>query len=598
MFMDGHDKVLYVGKAKVIRNRLAQHFHVDGLQDPRRRWVLEKIVRVEWLVTPTERDALLVENQYIKKFQPPFNWMLRDDKTFPYLRVTLTHAFPKLVLTRKVVASKDIYLGPFTSGLLVKEMIQLCQKLFKVRSCSDYFFRSTRRPCLAYQLGRCRAPCVGWESQAHYQSEIQRMIQFLAGKEHSLLRGLKSEMKRLSDREEFSAAKELRDQIFMIERFLRSQHAQFSGLEGHHDVMAVHLGRLGIMHIRFGVITGIRVIEPRQGSIELSDEEILVSGLSNYGVHLTVPNQILVPQSVKTPKNLGDLVFENTQQQCRIKHAAQPAEKRLMHNLLRYLSQPVKSSVVASSSVSAPAPSVPDVFAMSARENLLRDFFHLDWVPSHFECLDISHLQGDFMVGAVVVFNALGPLKSAYRTYKLKERRIDDPAAIHEVCLRRYGKMQAQGTLPHVIMVDGGKGQLNAAYRALQKLQLPERVCLCSIAKNRNQKYGGEKIYFLHPKKPLLLPPRHGLYSFLTQMRDEAHRFCNQYQRRKWARKVGSVEGLEALEGVGRKRAQQIKSLLIEGGPSGILGKTSPPKGIPWTVWKRIQDWLDNDQHE
>lgn len=580
-------KPLYVGKAKNLRRRLMQHFSDHGRrQDPRKQLVIERIHDVTWVEAPSERDAFLMENHEIKKLKPPFNVMLRDDKTFPYLRLTLSHPFPRLTLVRNVVSSKDLFLGPFRSGFLVDQIIDLCQKLFKIRSCTDSFFSLTQQPCLAYQMDRCRAPCVGYQTKKDYAVHIEHLKAFLLGRKRQLLGVLNAEMKILADQERYLQARVVRDQIRTIEAFFETQRSEFRGVEGHCDFWLVRRGQLGVLHVRYGVITGIRMGAPSDVSLGLSDEEVLVSGLTSYGATLMVPSVVFIPQGVGNPKTFKQLLGSHTSEVVSVRVPRRPAEIDLMAFLDSQLK--IKSASIERK------PWLPNQKnQVGQRGEQLRDFCRLRKTPKLLECIDVSHFQGEFMVGVVVVFDLEGPVPSAYRYYKIKCDKIDDPAAIREVVWRRFKKAGAGGgTLPDVLLVDGGRAQLNAASSAIVELGLSDTIVVLAMAKDRDRKYGGEKVFFAGgSKRSVILCPESPLYSFLCHLRDEAHRFSIQYQRRQFQKKVGKMSDVLKIEGVGPKRMRVVKMLLIEKGPEGILSATQPPSGFSGAVWQKVVDW-------
>ncbi len=576
IFYDKKGLILYVGKAKNIHVRLKQHF---TLSDPRcalkQRWMIRLVADITWTEAPSEKDALIMENQAIKAHNPPFNIMLRDDKTYPYLKISLSHAFPKFNLVRRISPGEDLYMGPFLSGRQVRHLMDLCHVLFKIRSCSDSFFKLTKRPCLEYQLSRCLAPCVGYQSHEAYTQNINRMLEFLRGRDKQILRDFKQQMKLFAKQEKFLEAKKLRDRISLVERFIHeTQGSDFTGIEGHSDFWVHSDQTLGVLHVRFGVITGTQIFQTPK---VLLDEQYAL-GFANYGTRLVLPSRIFIPSETVLPSTVKKSIPLFAHNRVRIAHAKTEKTKALMSYLKEQLSlTPSQKNATQTT------------HAHNSHRALLRDFCRLTHTPKLFECIDISHFQGAHMVGVVVVFDENGPIKQAYRTYLIRRSAINDPAAIKEVCIRRYQKKNI--TLPEVLLIDGGKGQLNAAIKALAHLGLEDKMRVLSIAKNRNEKYGGEKIYFPHNSKATLLLPNNPLYSFFCSLRDEAHRFSITQQRSRFQKKTAHFSDLPKIPGLGLKRQEIVKRLLITEGPAGILALDQPPEGIPTPVWKHVRTW-------
>jgi excinuclease ABC subunit C len=540
LFIGPAHKVLYVGKAKHVRKRLTQHFSRATLKrEAKKTLLLQKIQTIQWFPTPSEDDAFFVENQYIKKYQPPFNVLMRDDKSFPYLRISLSHPFPKLGITRRIGIGEDRIIGPFRSGALIRQMIEICIPLFKVRSCSDHFFRVAKRPCMEYQLKRCEAPCVGYVDADHYQAEINQMLLFLTGKEKQLLKEMRGKMQALSKQDRFLEAAGLRNHINTIEQFLNQGRDDFTGVEGHSDFIVLEQGKIGVCHVRFGIISGMTVPEKNHSLSIQTETECIENLLMAYGTRLVIPNKIYLPFRLAKQQTIRELIFRQGGEKPKLCLVKKSHEKQIM----KYLKDQLKSKDFgAKQKLSFRRDRLPMTLAQD-----LADFCKCDRLPKRFEAIDISHFQGAYTVGAVVVFDLKGPVKASYRYYKIKGiaaqtgSKINDTAAIAEVCERRYSK-STQGRLPDVLLIDGGKGQLRAAQQVIQKLKLSSQVRVMSLSKNR--KPGGtDFIHFDFSEKRLRLAAVHPVYRFLTWMRDESHRFCNNYQKRKFqkAMKTGSL---------------------------------------------------------
>ena len=545
---DVDDKILYVGKAKNLKNRVSSYFRKSGLS-LKTRALVEKIANIQITLTESESAALILEQNLIKALKPPYNILLRDDKSYPYIFIT-EGDYPRIAFHRGAKRKKGQYFGPYPSAGAVHQALNFLQKTFRIRQCEDSTFNNRSRPCLQYQIQRCTAPCVNFINPSDYQADLQKAILFLQGKSNLLMEQLADAMESASNELEFEKAAALRDQISALRRVqseygqeLSNKNIDAFALFKQDGQICVHL-----MYIRDGRIIGSK----SHFHADKLDEEIntfLLSFIEQFYVASEtreLPHEILVNQ---------DLDVE-----------AQTA-------LLRVLTEKAGRKIGISSRVKSQRLKWIQLASSAAEQNLLQrlgskanlqqrfeslqDVLQLDEMPERMECFDISHSGGELTVASCVVFNQQGPLKSDYRRFNIEGiKEGDDYAAMEQALTRRYTRIQkGEGVLPSLLVIDGGKGQLNKAKEAMAELGI-QQVCLLGIAKGTTRKAGFETLVFddgreltLHSDSPAL--------HLLQELRDEAHRFAitGHKQRRDKKRKTSSLEG---IPGVGAKRRREL----------------------------------------
>jgi excinuclease ABC subunit C len=546
---DGARRILYVGKAKNLRNRIRAYFVPDPETQPgKTRLLVRRVVEAEFTVTNTELDALLLECNLIKKHRPRFNIRLKDDKNFPYVVLDFTHPFPQFRITRKVTLSPALrYFGPFSGS--VREISRFLAKTFQIRDCSEAKFKNRSRPCLNYEIGTCTAPCVGLVSQEDYAKQLREAILFLEGKKADLIAELTSEMRAASDAMAYERAKIARDKIQAIERLTMQQDAVDAGSAKDIDVVGRFVAgddiQWVILFLRGGFLTGRRTVKTAV-PVENVDDATR-SFLEQFYLDSVPPDEIWLAEDFADRVSFAELLSMRAGRNVRVKV---PREERALRLLgmaqenARLLFAEWKRKLAASASAQ------------------LKEVLRLPDEPHLIEGIDVSNFQGAQPAVAVVHFADERPLKSQYRSYHPKTvQGQDDFAMIHEVVKRRYGKPGA--ILPDLLLIDGGKGQLAAAVRALEEIGI--ELPVCSLAKSRTEsgftrkevEKSEERIFVPNRKNPIVLKEGHPALRLLQQVRDEAHRFSVKMHR---LRRESHAKGswLDAVTGIGPKTKDKL----------------------------------------
>ena len=550
LFRDGSGQVLYVGKAQNLRSRVRSYFS-GGDGRPRMHFLVPRIRDVDVVVTANVKEGLLLENQLIKKHRPRFNIRLRDDKNYLGLRLDPTERYPRFTQIRSFKRDGATYFGPYTSSTSLRETLDILQKVFPLRTCSDTGFATYRRkgrPCLEHSIGRCAAPCVGRVTDEAYADLVGGAVLFLRGRAPDLLRKLRERMRAASASERFEEAARLRDRIAAIDRTVERQ-AMVSTRFVDRDVFG--LAREGdridvqVLHVRQGKLLGASRHSFRD--VRLDNAEVLASVLGQfYGTDRDVPREVLLPFPVEGEEALAELFRERAGRVVRVSVPRRGERRQLVRMAERNAE-------------------------IGLRERQRRERAHLDAIeplqralrlptpPRTIECYDISHLQGALHVGSRIVFVDGEPHKDGYRRYKLREADPgDDYAAMREVLGRRLRRL-AQEPAPDLLLLDGGKGQLNAARAVLQDSGAD--IPLAAIAKERDEgasgprvrRHGGlkrERVFRPNVKDPIMLPPDSPALLLLQRVRDESHRFAIRYHRQlRSKRALRSI--LDELPGIG-----------------------------------------------
>jgi len=554
-------RILYVGKAKSLRARVRSYFQSPQQLSPKTRVLVQRIASVEFTVTNTELDALLLECNLIKKHRPRYNIRLKDDKNFPYIVLDFTRAFPQFRVTRRVTPSPDLsYFGPFSGG--IRDVSRFLLKTFQIRDCSEGKFRNRKRPCLNYEIGTCTAPCVDLVSQEAYSKQVREAVLFLKGKKHQLVADLKKEMREASDLQEYEKARMLRDKIEGIEKLTEKQDAVLVDKLHDIDVVGCYIAETEIqwvvLFVRGGQLTGRRA---ERVKIPLNPEESLQAFLEQFYTISLIPDEVWVTDDFPDRETFQELL--TLQAGKPIKVQVKRGEKPL--RLLGMAQENAK--LLYQQALNRP---------ISATE-LLQRALQLPEAPHSIEGIDVSNFQGKDPAVALVHFADERPLKSRYRLYYPRTvEGSNDFAMIHEVVLRRFSKPDPPP--PDLLMIDGGKGQLAAAVKALEECGIS--VPVCSLAKARTESAftrkevsrSDERVFVPNRKNPLALKPGDPALMLLQRVRDEAHRFSvvsHQRRRTKW-----SVSGspLEDIPGIGEKTKEK---LLKAFGNAQALGKAT-----------------------
>ena len=533
-------KIIYVGKAINLKNRVKSYFQSSKNHSPKVKSMVEKISDFEYIITANEIEALILECNLIKKYRPKYNISLRDDKTYPYIKVTLNEDYPTVSITRKILKDGAKYFGPYTSAGAVHEVLNLLKKLFQIRSCRQM---NTKRPCLEFHIKRCLAPCTGRVAKSEYREMIKSLCLFLEGRNEVVLKELTSRMQIAAENFQFELAAKLRDQVLAIEKISAKQNI----IIGSSDQDIIGLARkadeacIQIFFIRSGKMIG-RDHFLLNGTEDETDSALLNAFLEQYYNKATfIPKEILLPAEIENEEILSAWLSQkkNGKVSFGLPQRGVKKEMVLMANdnaVVVLEEQMIKNSAGLEQTV-------------GAMKDLGR-YLRMEKELKRIECFDISHIQGSETVASMVVFSNGAPDKQEYRRYKLKsvEGKPDDFKSMQEVVGRRY--RQSDGIMPDLIIIDGGKGQLNSALeiiRALGHYQIP----VVGLAKQF------EHVFLEGQSEPVILPPNSKALYLIQRIRDEAHRFAITYHR-KLRHKRNLVSVLDHIEGVGPTRRKAL----------------------------------------
>ena len=563
LFQDRGGGVLYVGKAADLRARVRSYFVRGSDGRHQTHFLVPRIREVEVIVTASVKEALLLENQLIKKHKPRFNVRLRDDKNYLALRIDPRETYPRFTETRGFKKDGALHFGPYTSSGSMKETLNALQKIFPLRTCSDGGFKSYRRrgrPCLEHAVGRCAGPCVGLIEDSEYAELVEGAVMFMRGRTDDLVRELRRRMEKAAGDEHFEAAARLRDRIASIDRTVEGQ-SMISTRFVDRDVFGLvrdgHELEVQSLHVRGGKLLGGNAHHFRD--VRIDDAEALASFLGQfYDGDRELPREVLVPFPIEDAESFEELWRERAGRGVRLV-VAQRGEGR------RLVAMATRNARLALLERSRRERSAEEEAA--ALEALLR----LQAPPRHIECYDVSHLQGTVQVASRVVFRDGRPAKDGYRRYKLREAAPgDDYGAMREVLQRRLSRLESEPA-PDLLLLDGGKGQLNAARAVAADLGV-ESIPMAAIAKARDDtstrprvlRHGGtkrERVFLMGVKDPLQPAADDPALLLLQRVRDESHRFAIRYHR-ELRRKLGMRSILDELPGIGPvKRRALLRGL-------------------------------------
>jgi len=598
--LDRDGDVLYVGKARNLKKRVSNYFRASGL-DTKTMALVSHIDAIDVTVTNSETEALLLEQNLIKKLKPPYNIQLRDDKTYPYIMLTHKDAYPRLAFYRGSRRRDATFFGPYPSASAVRESLSLLQKVFRVRQCEDSYFRNRSRPCLQYQIGRCTAPCVGYISPSDYSLDVQDASLFLQGRSDTLIQSLGHRMEQKAEAMEYEQAARIRDKISDLRRIQSQQVISGDGNDA--DVLAAVLeGAYTCVHvivIRGGRIIGSRNFFPKDRMAE-TPADLLTAFIAQYYLRdsgelaaAAIPAEVVVFPVIKEQKGLQEALSAAAGKAVSVRGNVRGHRARWRDLALSNAQLAIQSHINNRQS-------------MFKRFEQLQTELSLDALPQRIECFDISHTMGESTVGACVVFDHNGPLKSDYRRYNIEGiQGGDDYAAMDQALTRRYGKLssqlqalqdaptlgpgeeaEAQGAdaehigsvkdqellaskVPDILLIDGGKGQLAQAIDVLKGCQLPE-IMLIGIAKGISRRAGQETLFVatVDGMQELAIPGHSPALHLLQQVRDEAHRFAITGHRARRA-KTRQQSPLEQIPGLGPSRRREL--LKYFGGQQEIM---------------------------
>ena len=586
LFKDRQGKILYVGKARYLNKRVRSYFQVGRPHDPKTRVLLSKVVSLETIITHTEQEALILESNLIKRHRPRYNVVLKDDKRYPSLRLDLSQSFPNLNIVRKIKNDGALYFGPYASSAAVRQTLKFIFKTFKLRKCRNQTFNHRTRPCLNYQMGLCLGPCSQDVDSKVYQAVVDEVVDFLRGRTPSLISKIKAQMKAAAENQEIERAAALRDKMFALKKTVEKQVSVTSDFKDR-DVVAMvideNVTAAVLLRVRGGFLLGSRQFD-FESAIGSIDQQMSAFLRQLYGEHRDIPPQILVNC---WPEDLHIIETSLSEQRGSKVSIAMP-QRGEKFSLLQMAVQNARKAL--------------DEQAVRQSANLellsrLQKRLGMKNLPHRIECFDNSNLFGTHPVAAMVVFEQAVPSPNGYRRYKLRfNAKPDDYAYMYEVLHRRLGKGEDSCPLPDLLLVDGGKGQLNVALGVLETLGLKDRLAVAGIAKkNEALAEMSDKIYLPGRVNPVQFGKDSDLLLFLQRVRDEAHRTAIGFQRSR-REKQSFRSLLDGLGGVGPKR----KTLLLKhfGGVEKIRAATleelrSVP-GISDAVAQSIHSALSN----
>ncbi len=587
LMKDAQGRVIYVGKATSLRARVRSYFGSRAGMDGKTRELVEHIADFEVIRTDTPSEALILENELIKRYRPRYNIMLRDDKTYPFIRVT-NEPYPRVIATRRIVQDGSRYFGPYPSAGAVHRTLELLKRLFPYRACDLEITGDAPRPCLYYHIGRCVGPCIGAVSPEEYQQVIEHVVLFLRGRGEDLIPNLRHQMEEAAERLDFERAARLRDQIKAIEHVLQHQKI-ITGRNETFDVLAVAQGAGGdacvqVGFVRNGKLLGSEYYLMSGARVDDTPSAILSSFVGQfYQQAAQIPAELVLEHPLEDQEVVGDWLAERRGARVKLTVPKRGLRRELVEMIAKSARQNLEQSRVRW---------LNDEQRTTAALSELADALALDRIPRRIECFDVSNLHGTNAVASMVVFEHGKPKKSDYRRFQIKQvEGPNDFAMMQEAIRRRYRRAldaeqtEAWQTMPDLILVDGGKGQLSAALSALQELRL--NVPIAALAKEHEE-------LFLPDRPGAVVLPRDSQALFLVQrIRDEAHRFAVAFHRKRRAktsirsmldeipgvgprrrrellRRFGSVEGirqasveeLAGVKGIGRALAEQIKAEL------------------------------------
>jgi excinuclease ABC subunit C len=593
LMKDAADRIIYVGKAIHLRNRLRSYFHSSSGQTLKVRRLVEHIGDFEFIVTGSELEALILECNLIKKHRPRYNVRLKDDKRYPYIKISLQDHFPRIYTVRRMQNDGAQYFGPYTSSKAVRQTMELLRKLFPYLTCKREITGLDKRPCLYYHIGRCAGPCIGAISKEEYRVLIEQVVLFLEGRQERIVSDLQREMERAALELNFERAAALRDQIQALQIVIENQKIVFAaGSEQDVIAFARDDGQACVQtfFVRAGKLIG-REYFVLTGTQDEDSREIMTSFVKQfYDKAAHIPSTILLQHNIDEAMVIEGWLRKKRGTKVTIRVPRRGKGRQLV-------------KMVAENAVETLAQLRVEWAAEQARQvtalDELQKYLNLEQAPTRIECYDISNIQGKSATGSMVVFVKGVPRKSDYRRFRIKTvDGADDYAMLQEVLSRRFKRVASEsqrgaargqegwGILPDLLIVDGGKGQLNAAREVMVELGV-DHIPAIGLAKQR------EEVIMAGRRRPTLLPrDSEGLY-LLQRVRDEAHRFAIQYHRRLRQRK-GLTSALDEIPGIGPKRRQ---ALLKHFGSLQAIGEASVEElaavvGMNRAVAERVKEHL------
>lgn len=548
--LDAKGEIIYVGKARNLKNRVTSYFHSSRQHTRKIHSMLAQIANIQITITHTEKEALLLENNLIKEHRPRYNIVLRDDKSYPWIYISTDQAFPRIQFHRGARSGRGQYFGPYPSASSVRQTLNLLEKLFQIRNCEESYFNNRTRPCLQYQINRCRAPCVGYADSETCHEDVAHATLFLRGQNQQVIEALVKKMEDASVALEFEQAARYRDQINALQLIQQKQYVS-SGNENV-DVVACEInkgiGCVTVFYIRGGQNLGNKSFFPAHTQ-DADEQELLSAFITQYYLadrqDRDIPRRILLSHKLDE----SDLLEEALIAQCDHKVVLQ---SEMRSDRLRWLE-------LARQNVSlALAQRLSSTQNQQKRNDALRECLGLAQPINRIECFDISHTRGESTVASCVVFGPEGALKTDYRRFNITDITPgDDYAAMYQALHRRFSRLQKESAvMPELLLIDGGKGQVSQAHTVLDELDITS-VTVVGVAKGPSRKAGLETLVLSDGHDTMNLSADNPALHLIQQVRDEAHRFAITGHRRQREKKRG-ISTLEQIEGVGSKRRQTL----------------------------------------
>ena len=550
--LDVDGEVLYVGKAKSLKKRVVTYANISKLPNRLKRMVAET-AKMEFVHTHTEVEALLLESNLIKKFRPRFNVLLRDDKSFPYIALTMDKTYPQLIKHRGAKAKTTEYFGPFASAGAVNRTITALQRAFMLRNCTDSYFNARKRPCLQYHIKRCTAPCVNYVSEAEYNEQVAGARDFLSGKNHEVQEKLAARMQQASDDMEFELAARYRDRIRALTSIQSKQDINVSHVKNA-DIMALAQDKSGascmqVFFFRGGQNYGNRAFFPKHDRDE-EPEVIMSAFIAQFYENKPVPSEILVSHDLQEGQLLEEALSESTGKNIDLRKPQRGEGRRLIDFVMRNANDALKRHL-------------SDKMGQQRLLESLADIFDLEDIPQRIEVYDNSHISGEQMVGAMIVATPEGFQKNAYRKFNIRDAaKSDDYGMMREVLTRRFKralkeeKAPDDESWPDLLLIDGGKGQLSSVLSVLDDLNIRDDVNVAAISKGPDRNAGREVIH-IPGQDDIILKPNDPVLYYLQRVRDEAHRFAIGAHRQRRQKNLTSSP-LDDVPGIGAKRKKAL----------------------------------------
>lgn len=575
-----NEVVLYVGKAKNLKKRVSSYFLKNIT--PKTQSLMSQVIDIRVIVTASEMEALILENNLIKTYRPRYNILFRDDKSYPYIYASTQAKFPRLDFYRGAKKLPGKYFGPYPGGQAVHETLNLLQKIFLLRSCQDSFFNHRTRPCLQYQIKRCSAPCVNYITQEDYQQDFTHALHFLEGKDETVLHDLQNHMQEAANKLDYEAAAKYRDQISKIREIQAKQYA----IKGQNNVDIIAISHesnaicICLLMVRKGSVLGNRTFFPKLQYDETLND-VLEQFITQYYLskNTSLPDFIVTCEKIPNEVILKSALTQELNHPISFKSSLRDETKKWFDMAKRSAMQALTTHLTNQATIANKFADLNEALKLSI---------------ARIECFDISHTSGESCVASCVVFDLNGAKKSDYRHFNIENIQAgDDYAAMRQALYRRYSRLKKdEAKLPDLLLIDGGKGQLTCAQKVLEELQI-SGVAMLGIAKGPSRKAGLETLFLSGHKNPISLAPDSKALHLLQQIRDEAHRFAITHNRQKTA-SARTHSRLEDVEGIGPKRRQAL--LKYFGGLPNVMqasvDQLAKVPGINQSLAEKIYDKL------